>query len=139
MSSERSTSTMKSDPLCSVVRASTSSGTAVSARASCRGVTLSGLRPSALTAGPIGGVRLATTDTAAPVKKFRRVGENFRGLAIFVPPYWCGLSQRLYDSFPGGERRARDRISKAGSDSYFAIRDCDRQFGSRQEKEEFRY
>src|SRR5499426_1563678 len=139
ISSERSTSTMKSDPQWSVVRTSTSGGTAVSARASCSGVTVSGLRTVALAIGAIGGVKLAAPATAAPFKKFRRVGENFRGLAIFVPPYWCGLSARLYDSFPAGKRRARERISKAGTDSYFDIRACDSQFGSGQEKEEFRY
>src|SRR5262245_40838141 len=114
---------MKSDPQWSVVRTSTSAGTAVSARASCSGVT--GLRAVALAIGAIGGVKLAAPATAAPFKKFRRVGENFRGLAIFVPPYWCGLSARLYDSFPAGKRRARERISKAGTGRYFDIRACD--------------
>jgi len=39
----------------------------------------------------MGGVKLAAPATAAPFKKFRRVAENFRGLAIFVPPVSCGL------------------------------------------------
>src|SRR5215470_14923343 len=91
MSSERSTSTIKSDPQWSVVRASTSGGTAVSARGSCTGGLF--LRPR----GPPGRSYnaptaasfevLTVTATAAPFRKFRRVGENFRGLAIFVPPY----------------------------------------------------
>src|SRR6478672_3820012 len=81
-SRERSTSTMKSDPQCSVVNASTSGGAVVSARGFCSGAVRrsGGAGVAFAPCGPE--LRLAAPAAAAPLRKFRRVEENFRALPM---------------------------------------------------------
>src|SRR5215468_7081297 len=82
MSSDRSTSTMKSDPQWSVVSTSTSGGGVLSARALCSGAVVRGGATDAAIPGEGTAPRLAAT--AAPFRKLRRVGENLRDLPIFI-------------------------------------------------------
>src|SRR2546421_11947093 len=83
ISSDRRTSTMKSDPQCSVVITSTSGGVPVSARGFCIGAPRrgAGFGPAPAEGGA-GTASVAAPAAAAPFRNLRRVGENFEDLLI---------------------------------------------------------